>query len=111
MGGRRPALDPRWPKGFRSLLERCWHDDKDQRPCFTDVLKELSLLLQEARGAGSNRGLTAMRMRMLHKMRYVKSYTTRTLLRLRIIFFVMAIILFIVGITLLQKRGEIIYIN
>ena len=70
LGGKRPPLDRRWPPGFTALLQRCWHDNKEMRPGFGEVLAELQVLLQEARGLGA----ASMRMKVRHKVRYAKSY-------------------------------------
>lgn len=48
--GQRPTLSRAWPKRFRELLQRSWHEDKNVRPDFEDVVRELdSLILEEER--------------------------------------------------------------
>ena len=39
--GERPELKMKWPVGFRDLLDRCWHRDKNERPSFSAVVKSL----------------------------------------------------------------------
>jgi hypothetical protein len=75
LGGKRPPLDRRWPAGFSALLQRCWHDNKELRPSFTEVLADINLLLHEARGLGS----ASVRMKVRHKLRYAKSYMSYVL--------------------------------
>ena len=38
-------LDKAWPAKFKKLLEKCWHQDKDKRPTFQMVLKDLDKLI------------------------------------------------------------------
>jgi serine/threonine protein kinase len=45
--GHRPPLSRAWPKRFRDLLQRGWHEDKNQRPDFEEVVRELDLLILE----------------------------------------------------------------
>lgn len=47
IGGHRPKLDPRWPSGFSDLLIACWHEDKNARPDFSEVVAELEQLIQD----------------------------------------------------------------
>jgi serine/threonine protein kinase len=45
MGGERPRCDRKWPKGFTGLLQRCWHEDRLQRPAFSEVISQLDALI------------------------------------------------------------------
>lgn len=47
MGGMRPKLYPHWPVGFIELLKLCWHEDKNIRPTFYEIMAELSVLIGE----------------------------------------------------------------
>ena len=47
MGGMRPKLYPHWPVGFIELLKLCWHEDKNIRPTFYEIMAELSALIDE----------------------------------------------------------------
>lgn len=46
IGGVRPRLFARWPIEFNSLLQRCWHEDKNKRPSFGTIVHELELLIE-----------------------------------------------------------------
>ena len=43
--GQRPPLSRAWPKRFRELLQRGWHEDKNMRPDFEYMVRELDLLI------------------------------------------------------------------
>ena len=45
--GHRPPLNRNWPKRFRDLLKACWHEDKNFRPDFEEVVRELDMLILE----------------------------------------------------------------
>lgn len=45
VGGERPRLDRSWPKPFSRLLQRCWNEDRTQRPSFSEVTSELDALI------------------------------------------------------------------
>lgn len=45
--GQRPPLSRAWPKRFRELLQRGWHEDKNMRPDFEHMVQELDLLFLE----------------------------------------------------------------
>jgi serine/threonine protein kinase len=45
VGGERPRLDRSWPKAFSRLLQRCWNEDRTQRPSFAEVTRELDALI------------------------------------------------------------------
>jgi hypothetical protein len=47
VGGRRPPLERNWPEGFSELLVKCWHEDRDARPTFIQVVEVLDSLIQE----------------------------------------------------------------
>jgi serine/threonine protein kinase len=98
VGGRRPPLDRRWPKGFSALLQKCWHEDKDSRPTFSQVVTDLDLLLEETSGRSS----VGIAMQVTHKMRYVKSFAMTNLLRFRTIISAIAIALVLVAIVVLR---------
>lgn len=47
IGGERPRLEKRWPEGFKQLLVDCWQEDKNLRPSFSTVVKELDALIED----------------------------------------------------------------
>ena len=40
-------MNPQWPTAFKELLQRCWHEDKNNRPNMTEVEEILADLLQK----------------------------------------------------------------
>ena len=50
MKGERPKIDKSWPIGFSNLLKSCWHQDPNQRPSFSGIIKELNLLADDNHG-------------------------------------------------------------
>jgi hypothetical protein len=46
IGGQRLKLEPYWPIAFQTLLKKCWHEDKLQRPTFKQVCYELETLIK-----------------------------------------------------------------
>ena len=68
-GGKRPAIDKSWPAGFSSLLQKCWHADKDVRPAFSQVVADLDALIHDAQGQGAMSSSTYIR----HKMKAIKA--------------------------------------
>ncbi len=47
-GNCRPKLDKAWPPRFCQLLEMCWHKDYSKRPTASQLVIELTLLIDEA---------------------------------------------------------------
>jgi hypothetical protein len=47
MGGTRLRLEKNWPVEFRTLLSRCWSEDKNLRPDFKMILTELDEVISE----------------------------------------------------------------
>jgi len=97
IGGRRPALERNWPKGFSELLEKCWHEDKDARPTFTQVVEELDSLLQEARTLDPDSFSTRINQRI-----HVTGMTNLSMLRgilmaVTFVLIIVAIVLFSIG--------------
>lgn len=45
-GNLRPLLDRSLPPKFAELLQRCWHQDKNMRPAFSQVVATIDELLQ-----------------------------------------------------------------
>lgn len=45
VGGQRLKLPTKWPSGFHLLLKSCWAEDKNARPSFPEVLRELEHLI------------------------------------------------------------------
>ncbi|KAJ1430232.1 kinase-like domain-containing protein [Ochromonadaceae sp. CCMP2298] len=52
--GLRPPLPSHWPVGFAQLLQVCWHEDKNVRPSFAEVISRLDGLIEEE-GQGQRR--------------------------------------------------------
>lgn len=105
VGGRRPPLDRNWPKGFSELLEKCWHEDKDARPTFTQVLEDLDILIKEARKLDSH----SFSARINQKIDCTSIIRTN-LVQLRSILMVVTFVLVIVAIVLFnsgdRERGS-----
>ena len=97
VGGRRPPLDRRWPEGFSSLLQKCWHEDKDLRPSFSVVVSELDVLILEAQGRGS----VSLSMQISYTIRKVKSDIVRYLIRHYTLVMVLALLLELVSLIIL----------
>lgn len=102
VGGKRPPLDRRWPIGFSGLLEKCWHEDKDFRPSFSQVVSELDMLIDEATGLGS----VSITMQINHKIRRFRSFAVICLLRYRsiIVAFISALVVMSVVILVVGSR-------
>ena len=103
VGGKRPPLDRRWPIGFSGLLEKCWHEDKDFRPSFSQVVSELDMLIDEATGLGS----VSVTMRINHKIRRFKSFAVIYLLRYRYIVVAFASALVVLSVVILVVGSRV----
>lgn len=101
VGGKRPALDRRWPQGFSQLLQKCWHEDKDARPTFSQVVAEVDHLIQEAQG----RGAVSVNMQISHKLRKAKSEVVRVFIRFRPALTALALALVVAAITIILLGG------
>jgi serine/threonine protein kinase len=104
VGGRRPPLDRRWPEGFSSLLQKCWHEDKDLRPSFSVVVSELDALIHEAQGKSS----VSMSMQISYTIRKAKSGITRYLVRFYTLFMVLALLLELASLSILILGDQLL---
>jgi serine/threonine protein kinase len=103
VGGKRPALDRRWPQGFSQLLQKCWHEDKDARPTFSQVVVEIDLLILEAQG----RGAVSVNMQISHKLRKAKSEVVRVFIRYRPALTALALALVVAAVTIIVLGGQV----
>ena len=103
VGGKRPALDRRWPLGFSQLLQKCWHEDKDARPTFSQIVGELDSLIQEAQG----RGAVSVNMQIGYKLRKVKSEVVRVFIRFRPALTALAVALAVAAVTVIVLGGRV----
>ncbi|XP_065174371.1 uncharacterized protein LOC135804430 [Sycon ciliatum] len=47
IAGRRPDLPARMPYDYRTLVEKCWHKDVQERPSFQTIVKRLEDMVQQ----------------------------------------------------------------
>jgi serine/threonine protein kinase len=69
MKGVRPQLDVRWPPAFGELLRKCWHEDKNARPSFEEISRELAQLVadeEEIQSAKNNNIVARVSSTCLH---------------------------------------------
>jgi hypothetical protein len=99
-GGERPPLSASWPNQFKILLQRCWHQHKENRPDFSDVLRELDQLIEDAIRK-ENSGLIVISRRFLNTFNQIAG----RLYFMRAGILAFSAIIFFVGIVALSAKG------
>eukprot|EP00612_Vaucheria_litorea_P001157 CAMPEP_0171456780 /NCGR_PEP_ID=MMETSP0945-20130129/3122_1 /TAXON_ID=109269 /ORGANISM="Vaucheria litorea, Strain CCMP2940" /LENGTH=518 /DNA_ID=CAMNT_0011982257 /DNA_START=359 /DNA_END=1915 /DNA_ORIENTATION=+ len=59
-GGVRPPIDPTWSVPLKTLIEKCWHGDIDQRPDFTYIAAQLDEIYLQEKIEGGKMSISAL---------------------------------------------------